>query len=354
MSTSITEDAGPTGHADDRAVLGNQPTLRSLGAAGVQTLGRYEVLGRIARGPVTIVYLVRARGEGGFERLFALKMLRKSLASDRAMARALLEEARIAGTISDPRVLGVVDTGFYREQPYVVMDYVHGGSFHDLLSRHPTYRPPRLIVPIVLDALGGLRAAHHLVRDAPRVIDLPSRDLSPRNLLVGLDGTCRMSRIGLAGGGLVSDVFWAGVILWNALTGQELVDASTYEDMLARLQTTPAPAPSSLGLAPPRCLDGVCLRALEHDVRARYRSAEDMIRDLHAVAMSAELLAPPSDVGRWVRETFGPELEARRLATGSAGQCGTADGSALASRADSCAATPEPVDLVTSAVQATA
>ena len=113
--------------------------------------------------------------------------------------RMFLREARIAARIYDPRVVGIVDVGVYGTQPYLVMDYVDGGSFHDLLGRHPTNRPPRLIIPIILDALGGpLHAAHNLIGDDGLPLHLVHRDVSPQNMLVGLDGACRLSDFGIA------------------------------------------------------------------------------------------------------------------------------------------------------------
>ena len=79
------------------------------------------------------------------------------------------------------------------EQPFLVMDYVEGPSLHELLTRCPAPRPPRLVVPIVLDALSGLCAMHSLTGDDGTLLHLVHCDVSPHNMLVGVDGTCRLS-----------------------------------------------------------------------------------------------------------------------------------------------------------------
>lgn len=305
-------------------------------------LGRYEILSRIARGGMGTVYLCRVTGEGGFRRLFALKVLRRHLARDESAAAMFLQEAQVASRIYDPHVVGIVDVGSYGAQPYLVMDYVEGGSFHDLLQRHPTYRPPRLLVPILLDALQGLHAAHTLVDDRGAPLGLVHCDVSPHNLLVGIDGCGRLSDFGIAKAARAAagslriatrgkpaylapeqaahhpvdprtDVFSVGVVLWNALTGQRLFDGATVEETIENVLSRPIPPPSAVGLRPPPCLDSICLKALERKPEHRYQTAEEMMRDLRAVAIREDLLGSPGDVARWVAATFGPELQARRL-----------------------------------------
>jgi serine/threonine-protein kinase len=304
-------------------------------------LGRYEVLCRIARGGMGSVYLCRVTGEGGFRRLFALKALRERLTRDPAATRMFLQEARIAAKIYDPHVVGIVDVGIQASQPYLVMDYVEGGSLQQLLRRHPRYRPPRLIVPLLLDALAGLHAAHTLADDDGAPLELVHCDVSPHNMLVGVDGTCRLSDFGIAkaaaaAGGVTgshgkpgylspeqaagrnvdrrADLFSLGVVMWNALTGERLFSGRSVDETLGEVLHKEIPRPSTLGLKPPACLDAICMKALARDPAARYQTAEEMLRALRTVALREDLLASSSDVARWVTSTFGEELQARRLA----------------------------------------
>jgi eukaryotic-like serine/threonine-protein kinase len=334
LDSSVTLEPPPRPSADDDA------TDSSRGDGARLVLGRYEILSRIARGGMGTVYLCRARGEGGFRRLFALKVLRGHLARDPQAARMFLEEARLAARIYHPHVVGIIDVGSHGRQPFIVMDYVEGGSLHELLERHPAHRPPSLIVSLVLDALSGLHAVHTLEDDEGAPLGLVHCDVSPPNLLVGLDGSCRLSDFGVAKvlaarspgavrhgkpayiapehlrGGPVdarTDVFSMGVILWTALTGERLFEGATVDETLQNVLDMVISPPSTRGLGPPACLDRVCMKALARNPNARYSGAQEMLEELRAVAIAEGLLASPTEVADWVRQTLGMDVQERRM-----------------------------------------
>ncbi len=313
-------------------------------ASGTAHVGRYEVLLRLARGGMGTVYLCRVTGEGGFRRLFALKVIRDHLNTNQAYVQMLLEEARIASRLSHPNIVSIIDIDTFAGQHYLVMDYVEGCTLAELLKSHPKSRPPELIVPIMLDGLTGLHAAHSMRGDDGSPHPVVHCDFSPHNMLVGVNGTCRLTDFGVAKAanalqegpgrgkpgylspeqvrGLPldprSDVFSAGVVLWNALTGERLFEGDDPQQVLTQVLTRKIPLPSSVGLRPPACFDRVCMKALERDPAKRYQSAEQMLTDLRKVAIAEDLLAPSSNVGRWVQETFGAQIELRRQAAGLA------------------------------------
>lgn len=304
-------------------------------------VGRYEVLFRIGFGGMGSVYLCRLNSESGFRRLFALKLLRSQLARDSLAAQRFTEEARLAGLIHHPNVVSVVDAGFHGSQPYLVMEYIEGASLKRLISAHETERPPELILPIVIDALAGLHAAHTLVGDDGVPLDIVHCDVSPENLIVGIDGICRLADFGIARhastvqerhvtrgkpGYLApeqvlgqkidarADIFAMGVVLYNFLTGTKLFEAPTAEETLQRVCTQRILPPSMVGLRPSPVFDAVVMKALERDPARRFASAEDMMIELRRIALRENLLSPPTAVANWVRETVGTELAQRRLA----------------------------------------
>ncbi|HEY8945491.1 MAG TPA: protein kinase, partial [Polyangiaceae bacterium] len=288
-------------------------------ARGRRYIGRYEVLCRIGSGGMGSVYLSRLTSEIGFRRLFALKVLRSHLLEDSAAAQKFLEEARLAGYIHHPNVVSVVDAGIEGSQPFLAMDYVEGGSLKQLLSADPTRRPPELIVPVVLDALSGLHAAHQLETEDGTPLNLVHSDVSPENLMVGVDGVCRLTDFGVAKpGGLQrrneaahgkpgymapeqitggridrrADIFAMGVLLYNSLTGTKLFEAQTIEETLRQVLACRIPAPSTVGLKPTPALDLICVRALDRDPSRRFETAEEMMLELRRVALRESLLAP--------------------------------------------------------------
>ncbi len=307
-------------------------------------VGRYEVLCRLGRGGMGAVYLCRVTGEAGFRRLFALKVLRHRIRSDPAAERAFLREAYVASRLHHPNAVAVVDAAVHARQPYLVLEYVEGCSLATLLHRNPGARPPELVVAIVIDALEGLAAAHALTDDEGRPLGLVHGDVSPENVLVGVDGSGRISdfgvsRLGRSGviddpwepvlsrPGYVSperalgrpitpqaDVYSMGVVLWNALTGHELFVGASADETLRNVLSARVPAPSTVGLHPPACFDALCLAALERDPDGRPPGAQAMADELRQIAARHQLVTGRSDVSRWVRQHFRRELEQRRLA----------------------------------------
>lgn len=314
--------------------LSDSPASRDLG------FGRYETIAKIGEGASGQVYLARSRGEAGFERLFAIKVLHRD---NPEVSSALVREAQLACRIQHRNVVSVVDVGANRDGPYLVMEYVEGSTLSELNARCRTLRPPRLVLPILVDALFGLGAIHTSKDDHGVSLGLVHRDVSPQNLLVGVDGASRISDFGIAAphnrvrqtrtdrvrgtpgymspeqvvGGeldLRSDLFSAGVVLWNTLTGKRLFDGPTEHASLFHVLKRKIPRPSQVGLCPPAAFDALILRALERDPARRFQSAEEMAVALRDAAIRAGALGGPSEVATWVTQTFGAELEARRRA----------------------------------------
>jgi serine/threonine protein kinase len=306
---------------------------------------RYEILGQIGEGGMGTVYLCRLFSESGFRRLFALKILHRHLATDAVAARRFLEEAHLAGRMHHPNVVGIIDARIHAEseQSYVVMEYIEGASLRELLVASPLARPLQFVLPIMLDALSGLHATHALVDDHGNSLEVVHGDISPENILVGTDGTARVSDFGVArcatsdrtgtrpeevfgkppyiaperflGGsvGRRSDIFSIGVVLYEALTGVNPFQASSTDETIKRVCAGPRLPPSSLVRRLPLGIDSLCLKALERDPRRRFATADEMKRELYAIALREGLLAPAGEVGQWVRALAGRQIAQRRM-----------------------------------------
>ena len=340
--------SAPSGLADEPTKADAGPPSEQFQAAPAVTklegtrryVDRYEVLLRIGRGGMGTVYLCRLSSAGvGFRRLFALKLLRSHLSRDTQAAKDFIEEARVAGYLHHPNVVAVSDAGFHGKQPYLVMDYVEGCSLKQLMSACPK-RSPYYLLRIVIDALAGLHAAHILQDDAGADFRLVHCDVSPENLLIGVNGTCRLTDFGVARKanrslgsttrgkpGYVSpeqvsgqsfdhrsDIFSVGVVLWNSLTGQKLFAGESVEETLAQVCAKPILAPSAVGAESYPALDRLVLRALARNPEERFESAEHMLSSLREVTSGYGGLATTTEIAAWVREAAGSELAQRRLA----------------------------------------
>lgn len=305
-------------------------------------LGRYELIGQLARGGMGTVYLARHAGEAGFQRLFAIKILHEHLAEEDRFIDMLHDEARLAARIHHPNVVGVVDMGTVEDRHYVVMDYVEGPALSTLWKRSTPNRPIDLLLGIAIDTLEGLHVAHVMTDDEGNQLNLVHRDVSPQNILVGVDGVARLTDFGIAKAesrisstqpgmrkGKIqfmspeqirepeavdarSDIWAMGVLLWSLLANQKLFKADNDAATVSNILKKEVVPPSTTDAAPPACLDAIVLRALERDPAQRFSSAIEMADALRQCAYENRLVGSRQRVAAWVGDTFAEELKRRR------------------------------------------
>ena len=150
-------------------------------------LGRYRLDRTLGSGGMAIVYLAHDRELG---RAVAVKLLADNLANDPTFRDRFLREAQLAAPLSHPNVVRVYDSGQDDDcRPYIVMEYVEGGSLADALARDGALSPAR-VVAVARDCCSGLAYAH--------AAGLVHRDLKPQNLLLDLDGRVKIADFGIA------------------------------------------------------------------------------------------------------------------------------------------------------------
>jgi serine/threonine-protein kinase len=295
--------------------------------------GRYETLHLLASGGMASVYLGRARGPAGFERLVAVKVMHEHIAHDPAFGAMFLDEARLAARIRHPNVVPTLDVA--EDGRFLVMEYVEGASLHAILGRH---RDEGRVLPlgaalrVFLDVLAGLHAAHELRDARGRPLNLVHRDVSPHNILVGIDGTTRITDFGIAyaearlsstrGGQLKgklpymapeqledepvdrrTDVYAAGCVLWELFTGRRLFQGSNEAAIACAVLAGPPQTPRAAGAEVPAGLDAVCMRALAKRAE-RWESALALSEALEAAAEeSGVAVAKHREVGAIARRT---------------------------------------------------
>jgi serine/threonine-protein kinase len=310
-----------------------------------EIVGRYTLLSEIAQGVLTTIYLARQQGSAGFQRLVALKRLHAPYAEQSEAQQLMLDEGRLTSSLHHANIVGVLDVGT-EAGPYVVMEYVEGDDLESLLQRAGRERHPRFTVPLIVDVLNGLHAVHTAVDDRGAALGMVHQAPRGRHVLVGIDGTARLTDFTQARARIVApsrlradrlkiaamapeqalapdsidhrtDLFILGLLLWETLTGEPLFagegEAQTFQNLLHRR----IPKPSEVGLRSPRCFDAICLRALERDPRNRYASALEMARDLRDTALNQALFATNGEIGQWVKALSGKQLVERRRSSGS-------------------------------------
>ncbi len=287
------------------------------------------------------VYLARAVDR---DLIVALKRPHKHLASDKMFLTMLLDEARLASAIDHPGVVRVRELGFESGEPFIVLDYVEGCSLSDLrkeLAAADRSLGVKVAVRIVLDALAGLHAAHELRdKETGKPLGIIHRDISPHNVLVGVDGLARLTDFGIAKaedrvqvtrthevkGKLAylapervdkrrtctrqSDVFSMGVVLWECLAGRRLFRSEDAVDTLEEVMHAPIPRLRQLGAQVPPALDDALARALSRDLTIRFKTAEEFAIALERGAGRGSV-GTPSEVAEVVEVVFGGRLRLR-------------------------------------------
>jgi eukaryotic-like serine/threonine-protein kinase len=292
---------------------------------GVHVGGRYRLLDEVGRGGMAVVY--RAHDEV-LDRLVAVKIPDAHLGADPAFRDRFRREAQAAAALSHPNVVTVHDWGETPEGAYLVLQLVDGPSLREVLRTRGRLSP-REALAVLGPAAAGLAAAHEA--------DLVHRDVKPENVLLGRDGTVRITDFGLAraaasatttfGAGVLvgsphylspeavrlepldarSDVYALGVVLFECLTGQPPHQADSPFATAVAHTANDVPPPSELvaGLSPG--LDEVVRRATERDRDRRTPDAGAFGRELAAVVVGG-----PAHV----RPLVPPAARARRSGSG--------------------------------------
>jgi serine/threonine protein kinase len=299
---------------------------------------RYAIYDAIASGGMATVHLGRLIGTAGFLRTVAIKRLHSQYAHDAEFTSMFLDEARLASRIQHPNVVSTLDVVMRENELLLVMEYIRGESLSRLVRRardRGERLPPRVVVAIVAGALQGLHAAHIAVDEKGQPLGLVHRDVSPQNVLVGTDGVARVLDFGVAkAAGRVhttrdgdikgkvlymspeqlaaqplsrtADIYAAGVVLFEALTGVRMFAGDNEGAALSRIIKNELTMPSAIApeLAP---FDAVVQRASAANPGERYATAQEMARALEAVGGAAS----HSEVSDWVQRLCGELLDER-------------------------------------------
>jgi len=276
------------------------------------------------------VYLGRVFGAAGFERIVAIKDLHPHLVRDRHAVSMLLDEARVAARIGHPNVVSILDVDEDEDGVFLVMEYVDGPSLRALtraLHAAGTAIPLGVALRILLDALAGLHAAHELVSPEGTPLGIVHLDVSPQNILIGADGMTRITDFGVARtaarlsddtaardleGTLGymsteqlrsqpvdrrSDVYAAGVVLWELLTGERLFPGDNEWAIALAASSGPKRTPRAANDTVPVAIDRACMRALSLVPDDRYPTAAGFAAALEAAAADDGIaIAEPRDV----------------------------------------------------------
>jgi serine/threonine protein kinase/beta-lactam-binding protein with PASTA domain len=252
--------------------------------------GRYRVEARIARGGMGTVY--RAL-DTRLDRVVALKVMHQLFAENDQFVARFIREAKSAARLSHPNVVAVYDQGEDAGYVFLAMEYVPGRTLRDLMRERARLTPTDAL-SILEPVLAALSAAH--------AAGLVHRDVKPENVLIADDGRVKVADFGLARAaanleatsatsliGTVaylapeqvirgiadprSDVYAAGIMLFEMLTGRQPYDGETAISIALRHAHEDVPAPSSVVPGIPASVDVLVARATSRDPDRRPHDA---------------------------------------------------------------------------------
>lgn len=285
------------------------------------------------------ILLARAEGAHGFRRRVVLKGLLPELAQDLVSLDLFRREAMIMSRLDHPNIVRVIDFVDVDDQPFIAMEYVRGRNFHQLIQRATAEGlrvPLEVGLAVVGGALRGLHHAHQAVDFDGRPLNVVHRDVSPSNVLLSYFGEVKVTDFGIAiadgerrhtaksnirgkaryvapelviGQGATprSDVFAAGVVLAEALTGAALFDRQGLNaTLLAIVREDRRELMDRIfsGLEEVPGLRGVLQCALAKRPEDRFASALQMAEAIAGVERACGGGMPSHELGAYLRDLF--------------------------------------------------
>ncbi len=302
-----------------------------------ERVGPYQLIKAIGAGGSARIDLARIEKAFGFQRHVVIKRPLEHLRGDPKAAASLQREARLGAQLRHPNLTSILDAGVHDGYDYLVLEYVHGGSLRTLMQTDsPTTMcevPLAVAIAIAGDIARGLHAAHELVDEGGAPLGLVHRDVSPGNILIGLDGAVKLADFGIAKETRVqtlsgsmhgtvtymapeqcrghafdrrADLFSLGVILYELLTGTRLFWADNDVASLHRVLSGDVPRPRKVKPSITPALEDIVMTAIAQDPDRRFATARQLaeVLDQHAGEVGEVLGA--RWIARWVHDQIGP------------------------------------------------
>ncbi len=293
------EDATEVEQAEVERLL-MKPTAR-------RRLGKYVLLGRLGHGGMGKIYLAYHPGPAGIEKLLVIKRLHSHLTNDELLVSSFLDEARLSMALTHPNIVHTFDVGEVEGRYFMVMEHIDGQNLGVLLrtaKRSGQYPSSDTWAGLFLSVLEGLHAAHTAHDARGRPLNIIHRDVSPQNVLITYDGTPKLVDFGIAKAAMRinetdagvlkgkyaymspeqceghdldprSDVFSAGIVLWEMLAGRRLYKSDSVLRSVERILHEQPISPVKVNADCDPALARVVLKSLQKKPSQRFGSAEE-------------------------------------------------------------------------------
>ena len=301
--------------------------------------GKYQLVEKIATGGMAEVFRATSASIGGFEKLVALKRILPHLSTDAEFVSLFIDEAKLTVALTHGNIVQVFDFGRIDNNYFIAMEFVDGRDMTQVLikqSRRRRLVPLEVAFYILVQTLRGLEFAHTRRDRDSEPLGVVHRDVSPHNILVSYDGEVKITDFGIAKArtkvsltrpGVVlgkfaymspeqargltvdhrSDVYSAGITLYETLTGRRLFYSEDPSQILAKVRNPKVPPPSKYNSLISPAIDALVLKALSPRVETRFESCRAFANALEGELATLSPGFNDSHLARFMKELFEDE-----------------------------------------------
>jgi serine/threonine protein kinase len=303
--------------------------------------GPYRLVRQIAVGGMAEIHLAKTKGIAGFEKYVALKMIHPNFAEDEQFIQMLVDEAKIAVQLTHGNIAQTFDLGRVGETYYITMEFVDGADLYKILRRaseQDLEMPLDVCAFIGKEVASALDHAHRKKDHVGKPLGIVHRDVSPQNVLISYAGEIKLVDFGIAKAtmkarqtavGVIkgkyyymspeqawgdpidyrSDIFSAGIVLYEMITGQMLYLEEDLHKLLDMARKADIAPPSRLRRGVPPQLEKIVMHALQKAPGDRYQNAGDFATDLERFLHAYSPVFTAGKISGLIKQVIGDPMQ---------------------------------------------
>lgn len=303
--------------------------------------GHYFILEKIAQGGMAEIFKGLTYDFMGLKKFIVIKRILPHIAANKEFIDMLVAEAKIAVNLSHGNIAQIFDLGKVGNDYFIVMEYVDGKNLSQIQRRSLENRqriPVEYCVYFISALCDALDYMHRKKDESGNDLKIVHRDISPQNIIISYSGNVKLVDFGVAKAafklgegekGILkgkfaymspeqaegeeidnrSDIFSAGIVLWEMLVGQRLFKKKSNSETVMAVKEMAVLPPSHFRTDVHEELDEIVLKALGRKVNDRYQSAHDMGLDLTKYLLKYYPEFKPNTVSEYISVLFGRDEE---------------------------------------------